>query len=212
MKSVAILALYISVSLVEALSADTSYAEQYKLVRELMSPDEKHRQEAARKLHESPDLSLVPGMVDAIFYIPRNSRKEIVQVLEKFTGEKPGEDYYEWVEIVGRRTDIKPAPGYVEWKVSLLSRIDPTYKKILYEGVPSDIRLEEIVWGGAKLDGIPALTNPPNVSADQAPLSADEKVFGLAINSETRAYPLRFFSWHEMANDTLGGQPITLSY
>lgn len=212
MRRSGLLFLLISASFVAAISIVSSKEESYKQILGLMSPDQKQRQAAASKLLESPDLSLVPGMVDAIFYTARNSRKEIIQVLEKFTGEKPGEDYYDWVEIVGRRTDIKPAPGYVEWKVSLLSRIDPAYKKILYEGVPSDIRLEEIVWGGAKLDGIPALTNPPSVSGEQAALSADEKVFGLAIGSETRAYPLRFFSWHEMANDTLGGQPITLSY
>lgn len=184
----------------------------YKQVLGLMSADEKQRQAAARKLLESPDLSLVPGMIDAIFFTPRNSRTELIEVLEKVTGENLGEDYYTWVELAGRRTDIKPAPGYVEWKVSLLSRIDPAYKKILYKDVLTDIRLEEIVWGGAKLDGIPALTNPPTLLASEAPLSADERVFGLTIGKESRAYPLRFLSWHEMANDVLGGLAITLSY
>jgi Protein of unknown function (DUF3179) len=211
MKRIVLLTLFLSVSLTVSASTGTA-PNTYLQIQDLMSPNEKQRQAAARKFLESPNLSLVPGMVDAIFYTPRNSRKELIEVLEEFTGENLGEDYYTWVELVGKRTDIKPGPGYVEWKVSLLSRIDPAYKKVLYKDVLSDIRLEEIVWGGAKLDGIPALTNPPTVLADQVPLSADEKVFGLTIGNESRAYPLRFLGWHEMANDILGGQRITLSY
>jgi Protein of unknown function (DUF3179) len=186
--------------------------ETYKVIQEIMSQEEKDRSSAAQKLMKSPDLSLVPAMVDALFFTSMNSRKELVEVLQKFTGEAAGQSYYEWVEIVGRRTDIKPGPGYLKWKVSLLSRIDPAYKKILYPGVPSDIRLEEIVWGGVKVDGIPSLNNPPNISAAKSTLHPDEKIFGLTLESESRAYPLRYLSWHEMANDILGGQPITLSY
>ncbi len=186
--------------------------QDYNVIEGLMSQDEKVRSKTAQKLIKSPDLSLVPGMVDALFYTPKNSRQELVEVLQNLTGENVGEGYYEWVELVGRRTDLKPGPDYLEWKTSLLSRIDPAYKKILYQGVPSDIRFEEIVWGGVKLDGIPSLDHPPRIAGARATLAEDEKVFGLSIAGESCAYPLRYLSWHEMANDTLGGEPITLSY
>jgi Protein of unknown function (DUF3179) len=205
------LSLYSILCLV-CLTSTTVPGQDYKTIEGLMSQDEKVRQSTAEKIIRSRNLSLVPGMVDALFYTPKNSRKELVEVLQKFTGESVGEGYYEWVELIGRRTDLKPGPEYLEWKVSLLSRIDPAYKKILYPNVPSDIRFEEIVWGGVKLDGIPSLDNPPKISAAEATLSEDEKVFGLSIGSESRAYPLRYLSWHEMANDILGGQPIMLSY
>jgi hypothetical protein len=37
-------------------------------------------------------------------------------------------------------------------------------------------------------------------------------VFGVSINSDHRAYPLRILDWHEMFNDVVGGKPVTLAY
>ncbi len=39
-----------------------------------------------------------------------------------------------------------------------------------------------------------------------------EPVFGIALNGEARAYPLRILDWHEMANDVVGGVPVSLAY
>jgi hypothetical protein len=39
-----------------------------------------------------------------------------------------------------------------------------------------------------------------------------ERVFGVSINGDTRAYPARFLDWHEMFNDLIGGEPVTLAY
>ena len=86
-------------------------------------------------------------------------------------------------------------------------------EEFLYQGVKSNIRLEEIVWGGVPKDGIPDLTNPPVISAEEADyLSADERVFGVSINGEHRAYPHRILNAHEMANDVVGGVPFALAY
>ncbi|MEM7166505.1 MAG: DUF3179 domain-containing (seleno)protein [Planctomycetota bacterium] len=41
---------------------------------------------------------------------------------------------------------------------------------------------------------------------------ADDRVIGVTINGEARAYPLRVLTYHEVANDTLGGVPILVSY
>jgi hypothetical protein len=43
-------------------------------------------------------------------------------------------------------------------------------------------------------------------------LDADELVFGVAINGDVRAYPLRIMDWHEMFNDVIGGVPVALAY
>jgi hypothetical protein len=195
--------------LASPLNAETAY----DLIRQAMADEAKVRSSAAKELDQQRDLSLVPAMVDALFHIPKNNRKELIKLLQKWTGENAGENYYDWVEVIGRRSDIKPRPDYIDWKVSLLSKIDPNYKKILYPGVPMKIRPEEIVWGGVRLGGIPALIKPPVISSRQATyLTDDEKVFGISIGGESRAYPLRILSWHEMTNDVIGGQPITLSY
>ena len=80
-------------------------------------------------------------------------------------------------------------------------------------GVKTRIRLEEIVWGGVRKDGIPDLTNPPVTSAEQATyLDSADRVFGVSINGEHRAYPLRILNAHEMANDVVGGVPFALAY
>lgn len=83
----------------------------------------------------------------------------------------------------------------------------------MYDGVKTDIRLEEVVWGGVVKDGIPDLIDPPVVSADQAGyMLPDDRVFGVSINGEHRAYPLRIMNRHEMANDVLAGVSFALAY
>jgi hypothetical protein len=185
----------------------------YAMVRSLVDGSDKDRRKASKEIVEAGDPSLVPAIVDGLFYVPIPLRGPLVGALEQLTGEELGRDYYRWVELVARRSDLKPPPGYLEWKVSLLSRIDPTYHKIFYPGAPSRIRLEEIVWGGVPVDGIPPLENPPRVPATAAGfLSRQELVFGVRVGGESHAYPLRYLSWHEMVNDVVGGEPLTLSY
>lgn len=195
------------------LLAEAATGDRYALVRQLTSTQPAERSEAARKLLKAPDPSLVPALVDTLFFTPKLARTEILEVLKKLTGEDAGTGYHDWVELVGRRTDLAPGPGYMEYKLSLLSRIDPRYQKVFFPGAPARIRLEEIVWGGAKLDGIPALEDPPHIPASEArSLSDDEKVFGVSAGGEHRAYPLRYLSWHEMVNDVLGSEPVTVSF
>ena len=51
------------------------------------------------------------------------------------------------------------------------------------------------------------------ISPDEATyLEPDEPVFGISINGDQRAYPLRILDWHEMANDVVGGVPMSLAY
>jgi len=180
-------------------------------IRGLMSQSGRERREAAKALLQAPDPALVPGLVDALFFTARAQRGEILDVLRVLAGADAGREYYDWVALVGRRQDLRPAPGYLQWKRELLSRIDARYGNVLFPEVPVRIRLEEIVWGGVALDGIPALETPPHVAAAKAGLSDRERVLGLSVNGEHRVYPLRYLSWHEMANDKLGGQPITVS-
>jgi len=75
------------------------------------------------------------------------------------------------------------------------------------------VRIEEAVWGGVRVDGIPALVNPKMQNAAQADyLDESEPVFGVSINGDNRAYPLRILDWHEMANDVVGGKAVALAY
>lgn len=188
-------------------------ASGYDLLRQLVDGDRRERRAAAGRLVDAGDPSLVPGLVDALFFIPASERRPALEALRTLSGEDPGHGYLEWVELVGRRDDIEPAAGYLDWKRELLSRIDERYGAVLYPGAPSRIRLQEVVSGGVVFEGIPALDDPPHVPAREAKRLRDgEQVFGIVLEGEARAYPLRYLSWHEMTNDVLGGEPFVLSY
>jgi Protein of unknown function (DUF3179) len=75
------------------------------------------------------------------------------------------------------------------------------------------IDLGEIRDGGPPKDGIPAIDNPrlrPVAEVDD--LAAAEPVIGLTVSGESRAYPLRVLTWHEIANDVIGGVPVAVTY
>lgn len=76
------------------------------------------------------------------------------------------------------------------------------------------VPLDEITSGGPPRDGIRSLDDPPfHPAADLVPfLSPTEPVIGLKIGDEARAYPLRYLMFHEIANDTLGGVPVAVTY
>ena len=80
-------------------------------------------------------------------------------------------------------------------------------------GTKTSIRLDEIDWGGVKVNGIPPLDHIPVLPANTAKYLNDRDiVFGLSIDGEARAYPRRIIAWHEMVLDRLGGKDITLVY
>ena len=118
-----------------------------------------------------------------------------------------------WVEWLGRHPEIQPPDGYTGWKGRLYSLIDQRMRAFLYDGVKTEIRLEEIAWGGVARDGMPDLINPPGLSPEEDDyLSPDDRVFGASINGEHRAYPLRILNPHEMSNDVISGVPIASAY
>jgi len=72
---------------------------------------------------------------------------------------------------------------------------------------------EHIIHGGPPKDGIPALVDPTSVPVSRAvAISPDDRVIGVAMNGEARAYPIRLLNYHEIVNDVLGGVPIAVVY
>jgi hypothetical protein len=70
-----------------------------------------------------------------------------------------------------------------------------------------------VVSGGVAKDGIPALTNPKTISADDADyLTDDALVIGILVNGEPRAYPHAIMDWHEVVNEDFPGKPLGISY
>ena len=63
-------------------------------------------------------------------------------------------------------------------------------------------------------DGIPAILDPDFVSVDEAQawMDSDERVLGLSINGDNRAYSVRMLSRHEIVNDVVGGKPVAVTW
>ena len=63
-------------------------------------------------------------------------------------------------------------------------------------------------------DGIPAVDEPRYASTEDAGewLDPDEPVIAAEIAGQARAYPLQILIWHEIANDSLGGIPIAVTF
>ena len=72
----------------------------------------------------------------------------------------------------------------------------------------------DILSGGPPKDGIPAIDNPIFINVDEADqfLEDLEPVIFLKIGEEARAYPLQILTWHEIVNDVVGGNPITVTF
>ena len=76
------------------------------------------------------------------------------------------------------------------------------------------VPLDEIISGGPPPDGIPPIDNPVFLSvADNLDiLDPSEPVVALEIDGDARAYPIRAMVWHEIANDVVGGVPVSVTY
>jgi len=70
----------------------------------------------------------------------------------------------------------------------------------------------EIHHGGPPKDGIPAIDRPKFVSAAAAKLAPGDRILGVALNGEAKAYPVRILNWHEVVNDKVGGAPVAVTY
>jgi hypothetical protein len=183
-----------------------------QLMSDLVHPDTVVRDTALREVVRRGDRTAIPALIDLVYFdIFLDSSG--TDALERLSGQSFGHDWRRWVEWLAERDDLRPHGGYAAWKTALFERIDPAFGEFLYAGVKHRARLEEIQWGGVRKDGIPALTNPRHVPARTATyLSPDELVLGLVVRGEARAYPLRIMDWHEMANDVVGGVPISIAY
>lgn len=77
-----------------------------------------------------------------------------------------------------------------------------------------DVNFNEFLSGGPPKDGIPAVTNPPLESIDDASEWMNDRspVIAVEIEGEARAYPQGILIWHEIANDEIAGIPIAVTF
>jgi hypothetical protein len=183
-----------------------------ELMTRLLRRGGEERGAALQAIVRRGEQRAIPGLVD-LLVLDVFLDSSVAEALERLSGQAFGHDWPRWVEWLAAREDLRPHPGYAGWKGALLGRLDPGFARLLRPGVPHRVRLEEIQWGGVRVDGIPALDHPRHVPAAAATyLTPDELVLGLVVRGEARAYPVRIMDWHEMANDVVAGVPISLAY
>ena len=136
----------------------------------------------------------------------------LVRIMEREHGVNQGYDLPAWQREMWNVPEARH-PRYAAFKSGLYSLIDPRFAAYFDEVGEPLIRLDEIVWGGVRQDGIPPLRNPEMLAAGDADyLEDDHVVFGISVNGDARAYPKRILGWHEMFVDTVGGVPVAGVY
>lgn len=71
---------------------------------------------------------------------------------------------------------------------------------------------EDELFAAAARGAIPSLTNPEVTGSLASFIKDDDRVLGVVVNGEPRAYPFGILWWHEIVNDTLGGENILVTY
>ena len=155
----------------------------------------------------------VPMSLEALYLSSSPARNaQLVSLLEAKTDQELGFDISAWYVWLWNRPNT-PHSAYGDFKSAFYSRIDPVFGGYFSSDRKTDIRLDEIRWGGVRQDGIPPLRNPRMVSAAEANYLADSNiVFGLEVNGDARAYPKRILAWHELFIDRVGGMPVASVY
>ena len=178
----------------------------------LLDPRADIRSSAIRALGDSHDLTAVAPLIQHLYWSQESEQRNVVAALAALTGQTFS-TWFDWQVWEQEQAGLTPFAGYDAWLAEVLARVDPAFRRFVGAGVAHRIRLEEIVWGGVKVDGIPALDHPRTTNAAEAQwLAGDDWVFGAEINGDARAYPLRIVDWHEMVNDVVGGVKVSLAY
>src|SRR5688500_15374623 len=111
-------------------------------------------------------------------------RRRITAFLESQTGERFGDDLRAWRRWMWR-LPYAPHDDYATFKGELYARLDPGFRRFFPARVRTAIRLDEIDWGGVRVNQIPPLRSPKTVPAESAAwLDDDHLVFGVEVNGE----------------------------
>lgn len=195
-------------------SPDPARSEISKIALFLFDGRSDRRREALEAVVGEAGTKAIPALILALRYATEPEWRETLdQTLAELAGTPPKGRWFEWMLWLQAHPEIMPFDGHGGLIADVFAQIDPNFRTFLYEGVAHEIRLEEITWGGVLKDGIPDLTNPRFLKPGKKPnLTDGELVFGVEINGDARAYPLRILDWHELFNDVIGGVPVSLAY
>lgn len=81
-------------------------------------------------------------------------------------------------------------------------------------GGPPPQGIPALGFAGDRTDVAPATPEPRFVPQEEAAqwVSGEEPVIVIDVAGEQRLYPLQILTWHEIANDTVGGVPVAVTF
>ena len=119
------------------------------------------------------------------------------------------------------QADPKPEPGAATIRQDLRpgQLVDPGEPPFNTGGWATDFSIsslpfDQILSGGPPKDGIPAIDDPvfETIEAARTWIDGQSPVISLELNGEAKAYPMAVMTWHEIANDTIGGEPVVVTF
>jgi hypothetical protein len=116
------------------------------------------------------------------------------------------------VELDGGRLPTEFAAAEATPKTDYDDGEIPLREEPLYLGHDRSTLADGDQSGGVGHDGIPSIDTPRFLPADEASMPACERVFGVELNGDVRAYPQRILVSHEIVNDVVGGEPVAVTY
>lgn len=188
---------------------------------EAASPDEERALASQTTIAAGWRDSYAAMLVDLLDLVERTSAmnpgafgrpRRLLRFLEAQTGQDFGDDLDAWRQWLWQQP-YAPHPDYAEFKGRLYAQLDPRFAAFFRPPVATEIRVDEIQWGGVAVNGIPPLDRPAHIPALQASYLDDgDIVFGFFLDGDARAYPKRILAWHELALDRVGDRDLAIVY
>ena len=167
-----------------------------------------------RSMGATGDPRWVPYLLDLRLVSAPEAFEEVQDALEAVTGVVPPDTPTELFVHYGAwmyNAAIDAGQEYVVWKAELYGLIDGRFSDLILQ-IGDPVLAGQLQWGGTTIGGIPELNDQRTISAEEADyMTPDELTFGAVINGQARSYPHRILDFHELANDTLAGEPVALA-
>jgi hypothetical protein len=133
----------------------------------LFSAADSERPALLQAVAQTGDARATGALIQLLHWLDVPDQAPVTDVLAGLTGQHL-QTWPDWMVWQQTHPEWPAWPGYADLLRSLLERIDPAFARFLPAGAAHSIRLEEIVWGGVKVDGIPALDQPRSIPAADA--------------------------------------------
>lgn len=115
------------------------------------------------------------------------------------------------------------AVGFVQIRAALrVAAMRPPRERAPFDLTNLAVDPGVVVPGGLPRDGLAPLYTPPLLTPARVDslnrairgkyLTPDDRVIGVVVRGQARAYPVRVLDWHEVALDTLGGVPLAVCW